>query len=343
MKRITWLVTVAALAVGCSGLAAAQCAGHLNPGGYDLIQTFNGTRDDLSSIGLGVVTFSGVPLPGGLAGNADTIVCRLDPLPGSIGSEGASLKMQIVALLLKGDTMYNGLPVTVYATINQTDGKISKTLLPQPDLLTPSDGTMVVFPGKFDTQQLNIQADLIVVPQGRPVTYPPNFTTPMPGTSFSATGSTWTKTPPSGYPTSTTFPAGGFYINQPGAGTLAAAALVTSRVVRGSLFGLGLVFACIAFVKIRSGINSGRLNFRTVYLLGLAAMAWFLAWRAGKLTFPTIAHAAAVTTCSPHTVSAWVQESNNNPNATVLHVFVSAVCTTTDSSTTSTTTSTSLP
>jgi hypothetical protein len=345
MKRITWLVTVAALVVGCSGLAAAQCAGHLNPGGYDLIQTFNGSSDNLSGMGLGFVTFSGVPLPGGVAGNADTIVCRLDPLPDPIGS-GATLKVQIVALYLKGDTTYgeNGQAVTVYATINQTNGKISKTQLPQPDPLPPPStgtGTMTVHDdGTFDTHDLWIQADLIVVPRGMPVTYPfPLFHGPMPGDTLSASGSTWTTTPPSGYPTSMTFPSGGFYINQPGGGGFAAAALVTSRVVRVSLIGLGLVFACVALVKIRSGVNSGRLNFRTVYLLGLAAIAWFLAWRSSKLTFPTIAHAAAVTTCAPHTVSAWVQEGGG----TVVHVFVSAVCATTDSSTTSTTTSASLP
>lgn len=341
MKLTTWLVTIAALVVGCSGLAAAQCAGHLNPGGYDLIQTFNGTSDDLSSIGLGFVTFSGTPLPGGLAGNADTIVCRKDPLPAQVPPEGVRLGIQIVALYLKGDATYSGQNVTVYATINQTNGKIPTSLLPQPDTLPiTSDGTMVVFPGTFNTETLNIQADLIVVPRGQPVTYPfPLFHQPMPADAFQSTGNTWTTTPPAGYPTSTTFPPGGFYVNEPGAGTRAAAALGASRVVRVSLFGLGLVFACIAFMKIRSGVNSGRLNFRTAYLLGLAAIAWFLAWKSSKLAFPTIAHAAAVTTCSPHTVSAWVQEAGGG---TALHVFVDAVCTTTDSSTTSTTTSASI-
>src|SRR5215470_11550148 len=108
MKRITWLVTVAALLVSCSGLAAAQCAGNSNPGGYDLLSTFSGTQDNLTSIGLGVVTFTGVALPGGTAGNADTVVCRIDHLPSPIPPSGSTLNIQIVALYLQGNSTYQG-------------------------------------------------------------------------------------------------------------------------------------------------------------------------------------------------------------------------------------------
>ena len=66
--------------------------------------------------------------------------------------------------------------------------------------------------------------------------------------------------------------------------------------------------------------------------LGLAAMAWFVAWKAGKLTFPTIVHAAAFTTCVPHTVSAWVNEGGGN---FVVHKIVTAVCTTIQTTTSS--------
>ncbi|HEY6350989.1 MAG TPA: hypothetical protein VI636_16425 [Candidatus Angelobacter sp.] len=327
MKRITWFVTVAALLVGCSGLAAAQCAGNLNPGGYDLLSTFSGTQDNLSSIGLGVVTFSGVALPGGTAGGADTVVCRITPLPASIPPGGSTLNIQIVALYLQGSSTYHGQNVTVYATINQTNGAIPATQLPQPDALSiASTGTMTVFSsGTFNTNLLNIQADLIVVPQGGKVTDTPIFTTPMPADTMSSSGSTWTTTAPAGYPNSTTFPSGGFYVNESGGGGLAAT-LITSRVVRGSLYGLGLLLVGIAVMKIRSSVKGGRLTLRPVYLLGLAAMAWFVAWRAGKVVFPTIAHAAGITTCVPHTTSAWVNEGGGH---FVVHKIVTAVCTTT--------------
>jgi hypothetical protein len=333
MKRNVWFATVAVLLVCCSGLAAAQCAGNLNPGGYDLLSTFSGTQDDLSSIGLGVVTFTGVALPGGKAGSADTVVCRITPLPTPIGPSGATLNIQVVALFLQGDSTYRGQNVTVYATINQTNGVISATDLPQPDLLPiASTGTMTVFSnGTFNTNVLNIQADLIVVPRGQPVTATPIFTTPMPGDTISSNGSTWTTTAPAGYPNSSTFPSGGFYVNQPGGGALATAALITSGVVRGSLYGLGLLLAAIAVLKIRSGKRTGRLTLRPVYLLGLAVMAWFVAWRAGKVAFPTIVHAAAFTTCVPHTVSAWVNEGGGH---FVVHKIVTAVCTTIKTTTT---------
>jgi len=326
MKRIIRLATAAALLLGCSGLAAAQCAGHKNPGGFDLLQTFKGTTDNLSKIGLGTVNFTGSPLPNGQVGTTDTIVCRITPLPNPIPVGGATLNIQVVALLMSGDTMYGTQHVTVWATINQTNGAISTTQLPQPDSLPiASTGTMTVFPdGKFDTHQLNIQADLIVVPQGQPVTATPIFTTPMPADQISATGSTWTKTAPSGYPVSTTFPAGGFFVNQPGGGA-APGALIATRVVRGSLYALGLLLIGIAVLKIRSSVRGGRLTLRPVYLMGLAVIAWFVAWRTGKILFPTIAHAAsamATGTCPQHTISAFVSEGG----IVVVHKIVTAVC-----------------
>ena len=322
MKRITLFATLAALLVGCSGWMAAQCAGQVNPGGFDLLSTFSGTQDNLSGNGLGVVNFSGVPLPGNKAGNADTIVCRKEALPLQLP---ATLDIQIVAMLLKGDTTYNNQQVTVYATINKTNGAIPSTQLPVLDTLADSIGNMTVNgDGTFNTNKLHVQADLIVVPRGQPVTATPIFHTPMTGDDITASGNTWTRTAPAGYPNSTTFPAGGFYVNQPGGGAMTAAAIITSRAVRGSLYGLGLLLLAIAVMRIRSSVKAGRLSLQPVYLMGLAVMAWFVAWRSSQLTFPTIAHAAAVTTCAPHTVSAWVQEGGT----TVVHVFVSAVCST---------------
>ncbi len=333
MKRIIWFVTTAALFISCTGLAVAQCAGNQNPGGYDLLQTFSGSQDNLSSLGLGTVQFTGVALPGGKAGNADTIVCRITPLPSPIPTGGATLNIQIVALLLTGSAQYTnpqGITqnVTVYATINQTNGVIPTTQLPQPDSLpTASTGTMTVFPnGTFNTNLLNIQADIIVVPQGQPVTATPIFTKPMPADTMSSNGSTWTTTAPAGYPNSTTFPSGGFYVNEPASGGTTVA-FFTSRPVRGSLYALGVVLLGIALLKLRAGISAGRLSLRPIYMCGLAVMAWFVAWRAGKIVLPTIAHAAAtaVTTCVPHTTSAWVNEGGGN---FVVHKIVSATCTT---------------
>ena len=333
MKRITWFVTLTALLLACCGLAAAQCAGNSNPGGYDLLQTSAGTQDDLSSIGLGVVSFSGSPL-NGQVGTTDTIVCRITALPNPIPPSGAVLSNQIVALQLSGDSTYHGQAVTVWATINQTQDAngvyaIPLSQLPQPDALNASTGSMTVFSnGTFDTTKLNVQADLIVVPRGQPVTATPIFTTPMPADSISASGSTWTTTPPAGYPNSTTFPSGGFYVNQPGGGGGLAASVITSRIFRGSLFGLGLLLVGIAVLKIRSAVNAGRMSMQPIYLMGLAVLAWFVGWKSSKLAFPVIAHAATgpvpISTCVPHTVSAWIKEGGTF----VVHKFVTSVCTT---------------
>lgn len=342
MRRIVWFAAVLALLLVCAGLAAAQCAGNQNPGGFDLLSTFNGTTDNSPGGGLPAVNFVGVPLPNGVAGSADTIVCRLDPLPNPVPTLGAKLRIQIVALLLQSDpnqtVLFQGQPVTVFATINQTKDAsdpnfvISLNQLPQPDTLSASSGTMTVFPNNtFDTNTLTIQADIIIVPQGGKVTDTPIKHFPMNSDTISSKGSTWTTTAPAGYPNSSSFPAGGFYVNQPGAlGTVLP--VVTSPMVRVSLYSLAVFLLGIAMLKIRSGINNGRLTLRPIYLLGLAVLAWFVAWRAGKIAFPTIAHAAAFTTCVPHTVSAWVNEGNGQ---FVVHKIVTAVCTTIQSQTAS--------
>lgn len=341
MKRIVWFATVLALLLVGAGLAAAQCAGNQNPGGFDLLSTFNGTTDNSPGGGLPPVNFVGVPLPpNGVAGSADTIVCRLNPLPNPIPSTGAKIPIQIVALLLQSDpnqtVLFNGQRVTVFATINQTKDAndpnfvIPLNQLPQPDTLTASSGTMTVFPNNtFDTNSLKIEADIIIVPYGGHVTDTPIKHFPMNSDTISSSGSTWTTTAPAGYPNSTSFPAGGFFVNQPGA-MGAVLPLVTSPMVRISLYSLGVFLLGLAILKIRSGINNGRLTLRPIYLLGLAALAWFVAWRAGKIVFPTIAHAAGFTTCVPHTVSAFVNEGNGQ---FVVHKIVTAVCTTVQSQT----------
>lgn len=326
MKRSTWL-TVVALLLACSGFAAAQCAGNANPGGYDLLQTFSGTQDDLTDQGLGVVTFTGVPLPRGVAGTADTVVCRKDPLPGQLP---ATINIQVVALNLKGDATYQNQHVTVYARINQTQipsggwvfDPITELNIPDQASLSDSNGSMTVNVDGTFSSSLTIQADLIVVnDSGTVVT-----TMPMsrPDT-ISASGSTWSSIAPAGYPVSDVFTSGGFYVSDPGGSGAVVVNLISSRAVRASLYVLGVLFFGIALLKIRSSVSHGRLSLKPIYLLGLAAIAWFVAWRSSKLIFPTIAHAAAVATgtCAPHTVSAWINEGGT----VVVHKIVTAVCT----------------
>lgn len=341
MKRITWFAALAALLVSCSGLAAAQCAGVPSPGGFDLLSTFSGTQDTNPNSHLSAITFSGVALPGGLSGTADTIVCRKESLPSQIPPNGTTLDIQIVALLLTGNGTYtdnNGVQhsVTVYATINQTQDangvyKIPNDFndLPQPDTLDPSIGTMTVYPGgTFNTISLKVEADLIVVPQGDPINSANRLAVLiMNEDTISSNGSTWTTTPPAGYPNSTTFPSGAFYVNQPGGGGAALAPIITNRIFRGSLFGLGFLLLGIAILRIRSSIKGGRLTLQPIYLLGLAVLAWFVGWKSTRLGFPTIAHAAAsvipISTCVPHTISAFVNEGNGH---FVIHKIVTAVC-----------------
>jgi|SRR5271170_4944166 len=316
MKRIAWFLTI--ILAGCSGIAAAQCAGNLNPGGYDLLQTPSGSTDNLSSIGLGNVTFQGVALPSvASVGMADTIVCRITPLTYPIPGTGEGLNIQIVALLLESvGTVtcnnslcgsYYGQPVTVYATINQTNQYIPLTQLPEPDYLTASTGSMTVFSNDtFNTNGTTVQADLIVVPPGASVTSSAIFTTPMPKDSISATGSSWTNTAPAGYPNSTNFPPGGFYVNSYASSSVLKA-LVAIRGFQGFLYGFGLLLVGIAALRIRTDASKGRLNLRPAYLLALAALACFLAWKSGSFAFPMVAHAKAVC-ASPGPVTVPVKE-----------------------------------
>lgn len=371
MKNIALFVGVAALLLACSGLAAAQCAGQEQFAGFDLLQTTGGSQDDLRSVGLTdptspdgfSVSFSGVPLPRTDAGTTDTIMCRFNPLPNPIPAAGTPVTIQLVALYLKADAMYQpaGQPtataVTVYATINQTrdvSGHYSicrnvtqppnnpsdpcsfpANVLPEPTpnpgpYPQPSSGRMTVFSnGTFNTDNLNIQADLIVVARGGAVNDSPIAVLAMPLDQMSSSGSTWSTTAPNGYPNSTTYPAGGFFVSDPSGGLASVVPLLTSRILRGSLYGLGLFLLGIAVLKIRSGINDGRLTMRPVYLMGMAAIAWFLGWKSNKLVFPTVAHAQAVNvTCVPHTMSAFFNEGGT----VVVHKVVTAVCTTSSAS-----------
>ena len=341
MKGMICFLIAVVLLLGCSGLATAQCAGNTNVGGFDLLQTASGSQDDLSSLGLGTVSFSGVPVSFPALGTTDTIVCRITPLPNPVPSGGATLNIQIVALLLQGSAIYNGQSVTVYATVNQTQNTqgvyaIPLSQLPVPDQsqLAASSGTMTVGSnGTFNTNSLNIQADLIVVPQGAAVTANPIFTAPMPADTLSSSGGSWSSTRPSGYPGSSTFPPGNssfpnsnFYVVQPGSGG-AMVTLFTSRYLRLSLYALSVLLVGMAVMKIRSGIRGGRLTPRPAYYLAMAAVFCGFAWKSGALIAPNIVHAK--TCCFPGftqcvTPTATIVENG----VVVIHQAAAPVCVT---------------
>lgn len=206
MKRSVFLRITAVLAslLACAAIASAQNAG------YDLFQTGTGTQVDLSSMGVGVVQLSGNPISGA-PGNTDTMVQRTQAVP----SGGGTVTISVYALSLKSSSSvtYQGQSADVYVTINNTGGTISTSTLPQPDSLSASGGSVTVrTDGTFDSS-LTVNADIIFVKAGTSVTDPNNYLghAAAPTTTLTSTNSSWSSTAPSGYPSSTTFPSGGFY------------------------------------------------------------------------------------------------------------------------------------
>ncbi len=190
--------------LGASVFASAQTAG------YDLLQTGSGASIDLSSVNLGNVSLTGVPIQGG-TGNTDTIMHRTQDVP----QGGGTVPLEVTALFMKSTSSvtFNGQQVDVYVTINNSGGKVSTSVLPQPDSLSGSTGTMTVrTDGTFDSS-FNVNADVIFVKAGTSVTNSANYVGHQAAKtiSLSSTNSTYTTTPPSGYPSSTTFPSGGIY------------------------------------------------------------------------------------------------------------------------------------
>lgn len=206
MKRNIFLRITAVLVVvlTCAAIASAQSAG------YDLFQTGTGTSVDLTSIGVGVVQLTGNPISGA-PGNSDTMVQRTAAVP----SGGGSVPVSVYALSLKSSSpvTFAGQSADVYVTINNTGGTIPTTTLPQPDSLSASSGNVNVrTDGTFDSN-LTINADIIFVKAGTSVTDSTNYLghQAAPSTTLTSTNSSWSSTPPAGYPSSTTFPSGGFY------------------------------------------------------------------------------------------------------------------------------------
>jgi hypothetical protein len=204
MRRV--LLLVVGLLAG-SLLAAAQSSG------YDVFQTGSGSSVDLSSMGLGVVQLQGVPIQSS-TGNSDTIMYRPQAAP----SGGGSMPVNLYALFMKSvsPVNLNGTSADVYVTVNATGGAVATSVLPQPDALAASGGTITVYPnsdgsgGTFDSN-ITINADIIFVTAGQSVTNPANYLAhqPAPAVTLSQTGSSYSTTAPSGYPTG--LPSGGFY------------------------------------------------------------------------------------------------------------------------------------
>lgn len=202
-RKFTINVLVLAALLVSSGLTAvAQSAG------YDLFQTGTGTSVTLPNIG--VVPLQGVPIQGS-TGNTDTIIHRTQSVP----SGGGAVNVNVFALFMKSTSPvnFNGSSADVYVTLNNSGGMISTGVLPQPDSLSASTGTVNVHTdGTFDSS-LTVNADIIFVKAGTSVTNPANYLghQPGPSTTLTSTASTWSSTPPSGYPSSSSYPSGGFY------------------------------------------------------------------------------------------------------------------------------------
>ena len=275
MKRLKGFCFVSLMLITmlsvCVGFAPAQTLSN------DLLQTGSGTQEDLSSLGLGTVTFNGVALSTD-TGPADTIVQHA-----AIPSGGGTVNIQVIALHLQnaGTVTCNnqakcgshyGQSVDVHATINlasATNGHIS---LPQPDSLDASVGTMTVSSdlSTFDSSFTTIEADIIVVAVGAGVNGTPIFTSKGPSASMSASGGTLSANAPANYPVSQNFPTVSPYVISLAGGTAALLTGPSGQVFRGSLWGLGSLLMGFALWMLLSALRNRRAVWRPVYLTVLA-------------------------------------------------------------------------
>ncbi|HEX5433590.1 MAG TPA: hypothetical protein VFY05_05090 [Candidatus Angelobacter sp.] len=209
-RKLTINLLVPALLLFAGGLTAvAQNAG------FDLFQTGTGTSVTLPNIG--VVPLQGVPIQG-TTGNTDTIIHRTQSVPAG----GGTVPVNVFALFMKSTSPvnFNGSSADVYVTLNNSGGMIPTSVLPQPDSLSASTGSLNVHTGGTFDSNLTVNADIIFVKAGTSVTNSANYLghQPAPSTALTSTGSTWSTTPPAGYPGSTSYPSGGFYAISTGGG-----------------------------------------------------------------------------------------------------------------------------
>jgi hypothetical protein len=195
---------VAALLLVCPLAASAQKAG------YDFLQTPpQGAIIDLSTVAIPVqpqkIPLKGVPICP-CTGAADTIMHRTQ------AAVNGKIPITVVALFMKnsGAVTLNNVPVDVYITINNSNGVISQSALPQLDRLPVSTGTLTVHGNTFDSS-IHVVADVIVVAKGAGPNAPPKLHKPGPAVDLKSANSPWSKTPPAGYPNDCYFPGNGFY------------------------------------------------------------------------------------------------------------------------------------
>lgn len=201
MKRI-----ICSFALGMS-LALGSPAALAQNAGFDLFQTGSGTSVDLGSP-IGTVNLQGVPIQG-TTGNTDTIIQRTQNGPGTVNA-------QVYALFMKSTSpvTFGGQSADVYVTINNSGGNISTSTLPQPDTLTASTGTVTISSGGTFNSSISVNADIIFVKAGTSVTNSANYLGHQAANSVSlaSSNSSWSTTAPSGYPSSSSYPSGGFYV-----------------------------------------------------------------------------------------------------------------------------------
>jgi hypothetical protein len=203
-KSVRSLALLATILIAFSLIARAQTAG------FDLFQTGTGASVDLSSLGLGTIQLQGVPIQSS-TGNTDTIMQRTQNVP----QGGGPVTVQVYALFMKSAASFTfgGQSVDLYVTINNSGGAIPTTVLPQPDALSGSSGTVTVrTDGTFDSN-VTVNADLIFVKAGTSPTVASNIVASKaaPANTMTSTNSSWTATPPANYPTDPCYPAGGFF------------------------------------------------------------------------------------------------------------------------------------
>jgi hypothetical protein len=191
---------VAGLVLAASMMASAQTAG------YDFFQTTTGAAADVSNItgvSPSLVNLQGVPIMAS-AGNTDTIMHR---------TANGSSPVNVFALFMKNSVpvTYLGSPVDLYVTVNNSAGFIPTSVLPQPDALSPSTGFVTITSSSTFDSNITVNADVIIVPVGASPTGPSILHQPANPTVLTTTGSTWSSTPPAGYPSVAGLPSGNFY------------------------------------------------------------------------------------------------------------------------------------
>lgn len=177
--------------------------------GYDLLQTGAGAAIDLSSVGLGNVSLQGVPIQS-TTGTSDTIMHRTQNI---VFDQATPVEVTAVFMKSVNSVTFMGQPVDVYVTLNNSKGMIPTTVLPQPDTLTASSGSVTASSNGTFSSNMTVNADVIFVKAGMPVTNSANYVAHQaaPAVSLTSSASTWSATPPAGYPSSTSYPPGGFY------------------------------------------------------------------------------------------------------------------------------------